>query len=296
MSRQKATNYFSHDSNARNDEKLLNLRMHKGAAGYGVYFMLLERLREDANYMSVRDYNILAFDLRVDSQLIKSVVEDFGLFAFTEDGKYFYSESFNRRMKEKDEKKKLLSEAGKRGNERRWGVSILSGGDTQTSGGDCLPMQKLSQQSKEKKEKKGERDIIAPAHDNVNELYLEKFFNTSNEKIEALLISLGLSPGDKDTLRKVADEVINEWDISETHHIGGYQDWSSHLISLIRIKLQKNKPTAAEKKEALAKKAREEHEREQAEQSRKRDEMYRTSVSHEEAKKTEEYRRALEEK
>lgn len=292
MSRRKATNYFSHDSNARNDEKLVRLRMKHGAAGYGVYFMIIERLREEADYMSVKDYNMLAFDLRVDAALIKSVIEDFGLFAFTEDGKCFYSESFNRRMNEKDDKQKLLSEAGKRGNEKRWCVSILSGGDTQTSGGDCLPMQKLSQQSKEKKEKKGEREINAPAHDNVNELYLEKFFRTSNEKIEILLMSLGLSPGDKDTLRKVAEEVINEWNISEAFHTG-YQDWTSHLISTIRIKLQKNKPTAAEKKEVQAKKAREEHEREQAEQSRKRDEMYRTSVSYEDAKKTEEYRRAM---
>ena len=38
----KTTNYFSHDSNARNDERILLLRMKHGAAGYGVYFMLLE--------------------------------------------------------------------------------------------------------------------------------------------------------------------------------------------------------------------------------------------------------------
>ena len=36
-----AANYFSHDSNARNDEKVIRLRMKHGAAGYGVYFMLL---------------------------------------------------------------------------------------------------------------------------------------------------------------------------------------------------------------------------------------------------------------
>lgn len=85
--KQKTTNYFSHDSNARNDEKLLNLRIHHGAAGYGVYFMLLERLREDKNYMSAKDYNMLAFDLRVDASLVKAVVEKYGLFVFTDDGK-----------------------------------------------------------------------------------------------------------------------------------------------------------------------------------------------------------------
>lgn len=117
----KITNYFSHDANARNDAKIVNLRMALGAEGYGIYFMLLERMREDANYMSVKDYNMLAFDLRVDTSKVKKVVEEFGLFVFTEDGKYFYSDSFLRRMNVKDEKRRRRSEAGRRGAEQRWG-------------------------------------------------------------------------------------------------------------------------------------------------------------------------------
>lgn len=113
--------YFSHDSNARNDAKILNVRMKHGAEGYGVYFMLLERLDDEQDYMSVKDYNMIAFDLRVDANLIKSVVEDFGLFAFTEDGECFYSEEFNRRKNMKDEVSKVRSEAGRRGMAKRWG-------------------------------------------------------------------------------------------------------------------------------------------------------------------------------
>ena len=100
--RQRKTNYFPHDSNARNDEKLIRLRMRHGAAGYGVYFMLIERLREESDYTSVKDYNVIAFDFRVDAALVKSVVEDFGLFVLAENGKYFYSESLLNRMQEKD--------------------------------------------------------------------------------------------------------------------------------------------------------------------------------------------------
>lgn len=109
-------NYFPHDSNARNSEKLIRLRVKHGAAGYGVYFMLLERLREEPSYMSVRDYNVLAFDLRADAALIKSVIENFGLFAFTEDGECFYSESFCRRMREKDGK----AEKARQSAQKRW--------------------------------------------------------------------------------------------------------------------------------------------------------------------------------
>ena len=68
-----ASSYFSHDSNARNSKKLLRLRQAHGAAGYGVYFMLLERLREEGDYTSDRDYDIIAYDLREDKALIKSL-------------------------------------------------------------------------------------------------------------------------------------------------------------------------------------------------------------------------------
>ena len=114
-------NYFSHDSNARNSDKLIPLRMRWGAEGYGIYFMILERLREEPGYTSVKDYNMIAFDLRVDTGKVKSIVEDFGLFVFTEDGKYFYSESFKRRMEIKDDEKKKRSEAGKKGVAYKWG-------------------------------------------------------------------------------------------------------------------------------------------------------------------------------
>ena len=114
------TPYFSHAQNARNTPGMLNIRMKYGAEGYGIYFMILERLREDENYMSVTDYNVIAFDLRVDASKVKAIVNDFGLFVFTEDGKYFYSEILNENMEIKDDIKKKRSEAGKKGAKKRW--------------------------------------------------------------------------------------------------------------------------------------------------------------------------------
>lgn len=137
--------YFSHDSNARNSEKMIKLRMKHKVAGYGVYFMLLERLRDEKNYMSIKDYNLLAFDLRVDASLIKSVVEEFGLFVFTDDGEYFYSEGFNKRMAIKDEKTKRRSIAGKQGAEKRWNNSEQE--QTKTPNNDsaiAMPLKKDS--------------------------------------------------------------------------------------------------------------------------------------------------------
>lgn len=111
--------YFSHDFNARNDEKILAVRMALGAEGYGIYFMLLEKLVETEDRILLKDYNRLAFDLRVASDKIKLVVEDFGLFHFTDDGKRFYSESLLRRMQPLDNMRKQRSQAGKASAEKR---------------------------------------------------------------------------------------------------------------------------------------------------------------------------------
>ena len=59
--------FFSHDCNARNDPKILALRSVYGAEGYGVYFMLVEILREQPEYrLSVNKYiwNTLATERR----------------------------------------------------------------------------------------------------------------------------------------------------------------------------------------------------------------------------------------
>ncbi|MCG0677959.1 hypothetical protein IMAU80009_02632 [Lactiplantibacillus plantarum] len=154
-------NYFSHDSNARNSSKMLQVRMKYGAEGYGIYFMLLERLRDEDDYKSVKDYNAIAFDLRVDASIIKAVVEDFGLFVFTDDGKYFYSEGFNKRMAFKDEKSKRRSEAGKKGAQKRWAnkdprendSNAMAKSSDQNSNTKAMPLHTDSKESKVNKSK-----------------------------------------------------------------------------------------------------------------------------------------------
>lgn len=111
-------NYFPHDSNARNDERMLALRMTLGAEGYGVYFMLVERLRDSHGYMSACDYDSISFDLRVDTEIIRQVVEDYNLFVLTDDGK-FYSESLLRRVERMDKVAEKHRQAGRKGGRPR---------------------------------------------------------------------------------------------------------------------------------------------------------------------------------
>ena len=70
----------------------------KGPAAYGIYWMLIERLRDEENYTSELDYSMLAFDFRCDTDLLRAVVEDFELFDISEDGKTFGSHGLEERM------------------------------------------------------------------------------------------------------------------------------------------------------------------------------------------------------
>lgn len=113
--------YFPHYANSRNEDRLSRLRMKLGPCGYGVYYMLLERLRLADDYRCELDYEVLAWDLRCDEELIKSVILDFGLFEIVEDGLKFQSIELSAYMEFMAEKKRKRTEAAKAAANARWG-------------------------------------------------------------------------------------------------------------------------------------------------------------------------------
>lgn len=207
MGRKKATktlsSYFPHDSNARNDERLVNVRMKHGPAGYGVYFMLVERLREDPEYMSVVDYNLIAYDLRIDASLAKSIIRDFGLFAFTVDterGECFYSESLRQRMARKDEitaKRKAASALGvsvRQENREKTKTAETSNQmvtETQPNG---VP-NGSEKRTKEKESKVKENSTSSPY---VEEAHAAKPLRNAGARDEAASVALSAGDGSKD--------------------------------------------------------------------------------------------------
>lgn len=70
---------------SRNDDRILKLRMDHGIEGYAVYHMLMEKIAESNRCeYAIDDYKVLAFDFRVDEQLVKCVAEDYHLFCFND--------------------------------------------------------------------------------------------------------------------------------------------------------------------------------------------------------------------
>lgn len=109
--------YFPHDSNAHSDEKILKLRLKFGWEGYGIYWAIIETLREQKNYkyqLNSIEALALSLGLPVDKlQVIINYCCEIKL--FTNKKVSFYSPSLLRRMKRIDEIRQRLRESGRKG-------------------------------------------------------------------------------------------------------------------------------------------------------------------------------------
>ena len=82
--------YFPHFSNARHDRKIKRILKELGVEGYGIYFMLLEVLREQTNLQyPMDDIDLLADEFRTSEQKVRTVVCNYKLFDITPDEKFF---------------------------------------------------------------------------------------------------------------------------------------------------------------------------------------------------------------
>lgn len=105
----KETLYFSHDCNARNDRKLVSLRMQHGMQGVGVYWCIVEMLYEEGGYLPL-EYERITFELRIEENVLRSILTEFDLFVL--DGDKFYSpaviERLSKRMEKSEKAKKSI--------------------------------------------------------------------------------------------------------------------------------------------------------------------------------------------
>lgn len=114
----KDTFYFSHDYNARNDPKILELRSEYGMEGVGIYWCLIETLAEQENgYIIASLMGGLSVGFSIPKGMLIGIVDfmvKIDLLCKDEIG--FYS----RRMMEHKRLRKTLSDKGKEGAEKRW--------------------------------------------------------------------------------------------------------------------------------------------------------------------------------
>ena len=110
--------YFPHDSNARNDIKLIKVRAKYGYEGFGVYFALIELLFSEDNKLCIDDFETLAFGLNCNADILKDIILNFDLFIV--DDNCFYSKRLDNTLDEINKRSLKASENAK----KRWSNAI----------------------------------------------------------------------------------------------------------------------------------------------------------------------------
>ncbi len=126
--------YFSHDLNSRTDEKIVKMffefRKNKDnfseqtakdllpLAAYGIYWAVVEYMHK--NNLSTVDIDMLADELRINSDILSSILNDFGL--FKKDNDFYFSDRILRNITKQQQKTNKNKEAAK----ARWLLSAYS--------------------------------------------------------------------------------------------------------------------------------------------------------------------------
>jgi hypothetical protein len=148
--------YFSHDLNARNDRKLVRLAMKHGMTGVGTFWCIVEMLFEEQGRIMLSECERIAFELRVQSDIVASVLRDFELFQM--DDTWFWSESVNKRIKAQISVSQGARKAAKVRWERFKNQTVNANALQPQSEGNAIAMQE-----KKRKEKESKENIVADA-------------------------------------------------------------------------------------------------------------------------------------
>lgn len=122
MAIKKDVYYFSHDANALSDPKILAMRCDYGLEGYGLYWAILEMLRNEATYklpLNKTTYRAIKMQtgttVDVENYLQDCINEytdsESGNGLLNTDNRYFWSESLLRRMQKYESLKEKRSQA-----------------------------------------------------------------------------------------------------------------------------------------------------------------------------------------
>lgn len=188
----KDTYYFSHDYNVRTDNKIKRMLVKHNMVGYGIFWAIIEDLYNNANALQ-DDYESIAFDLRVDEKVVKSILNDFDLFEIN-DG-IISSLSVQRRLDERDSKSTKARESAL----YRWNKDANA---LQTNT-ERTEKQSESNAIKERKEK--ERKEI--------NIVFDIFWNLYDKKV-----------GDKDKLKKKWESLNDDERQKAISHIPKYKE------------------------------------------------------------------------
>lgn len=209
--------YFSHDSNARRDPKIVALTSKYGPEGYGVYFMLIETMSEQHGY-KIEKFPRMADGLARDmgikterlNEILTYILNDCEL--LKQDDRYIWSDSLMRRKAIQEEKRQDRIEAGRIG-------GLRSGQARSKTKQNEAPLQvneaylEATNQSKVNESKANESKILSSSEQQgFNEFWIRYPSNRANggNKNEAIQVWAEVKPPLKAVLEALEGQLKSE--------------------------------------------------------------------------------------
>lgn len=199
--------FFPHDSNANCDPKCMLLIHQLGLEGYGIFWVLIETLREQADYKCpLALIPVLAERFKTSAEKMKTVISSFDLFTIEED-KFFYSPSLMHRLEVMNIKKLRKVEAGRKAIAARWGKPYE-------------PNTNVSQNEYERNSDVSKKEYEAIPSDSTrrdntrqddtrrDETIQDESINTLRTHSESLLSYFQLTPGTNPTEASMAAQMV----------------------------------------------------------------------------------------
>ncbi|KKN13185.1 hypothetical protein LCGC14_1008830 [marine sediment metagenome] len=151
--------YFSHDYDAREDEKIQELLFDMKMEGYGIYWSIIEMLYKNDGYLQMNCERI-AYALHTDEVKVKTVINNFDLFKQHADS--FTSTSVLHRIKLRKGKSATARKAAK----IRWGKEKAN--DANAVQPQCEGNAKKKRKVKERKVSKvNKKEVVFPFTDEM---------------------------------------------------------------------------------------------------------------------------------
>ncbi|WP_304708955.1 DUF4373 domain-containing protein [uncultured Rikenella sp.] len=187
--------YFPHDSNAKDDPKCVLLIEQLGMEGYGIYWMLIETLRDQPGYRyPVALLPALARRYNTTVEKVKTVVYNYDLF-IVEGDEIFFSQSLIDRMIPLEHKREQARKAGLKSAEKR--ALINCGSTTVERPFNDRSTSKVKESKVNKKERRDlqERRFTPPALEEVQRYVSEKGYRIDAQRFIDYYASNGWKVG-----------------------------------------------------------------------------------------------------
>lgn len=163
--------YFKHDINASEDDKICDLLASFGFEMLGYYWRFVEYLYSRGGKICKSKINSVAWSLHMDIEKLNILISETDL--FVDDGEYIFSKRVLSEVEEFETNGQRLSEAGRRGGKAsakaRLEARLEATVDDSSTNGEAD-----AQQKRKKKREKRERIIYCSFFDDVWSLYPKK--------------------------------------------------------------------------------------------------------------------------